>query len=223
MAKAKVSADFMKFQAKNQNALADAAKAENTMTRNPLAVGTKGTVTVVDVVAGTSKKGNNYVNMTLVVAGGPHEGTKLTKNWSFNETPKATAIDRYTWFLNELENMGFPRELRVSSGGDINTIINYYLEADPLVVLTFEIETDNFSMDKKKVVLYPVDSAEPSVEEKGPIKMIQELKVGVSVLRNGVVFEVIKYDEDAETVNLRSLATNKVRENVPVTELEFPS
>jgi hypothetical protein len=220
MAKQKVSHDFMKFQAKNQNHLADAAKAENNMTRNPLEVGTKGIVTVVDLVAAQSKKGNPYVNMTLVVAAGPHEGTKLIKNWSFNDTAKATAIDRFGWFLNELENMGFPRTLRESSGGDVNVIIDYYLEANPPIQLAFEIMEDNYAMDKKKTVLYPADTVTPSQEE-GPIKSIEELKVGVQVLRNGVSYEVIKYDDDKETVNLRSLSTNKVRENVALTELEF--
>jgi len=222
MAKARVSADFMKFQAKNQNHLADAAKAENTMTRNPLAVGTTGVATVVDMVAATSKKGNAYVNMTLVVSSGPHEGTKLTKNWSFNETPKATAVDRFTWFLNELENMGFPRSLRESSGGDMNIIINHYLEAEPPIQLGFEIEKDDYSMDKKKIVLFPSDSVVVQ-ETVGPIKTLDELKVGAKVLRNGVEFEVIKYDEEAETVNLRSLTTNKIREGVVLSELEFAS
>jgi hypothetical protein len=222
MAKARVSADFMKFQAKNQNHLADAAKAENTMTRNPLAVGTTGVATVVDMVAATSKKGNAYVNMTLVVSSGPHEGTKLTKNWSFNETPKATAVDRFTWFLNELENMGFPRSLRESSGGDMNIIINHYLEAEPPIQLGFEIEKDDYSMDKKKIVLFPSDSVVVQ-ETVGPIKTLDELKVGAKVLRNGVEFEVIKYNEEAETVNLRSLTTNKIREGVVLSELEFAS
>jgi len=223
MAKQKVSNDFQKFQAKNQNHLADAAKAENTMTRNPLPVGTTGIATVVDMVAATSKKGNAYVNMTLVVASGPHEGVKLTKNWSFNETPKATAIDRFTWFLNELENMGFPRDLRVSSGGDMNAIINYYLDANPPIQQAFEIEKNDYSMDKKAIVLAPADTMTSTPQESGPIKTLDELKVGVKVLRNGVEFEVIKFDEDAETVNLRSLTTNKVRENVSLTELEFAS
>lgn len=221
MAKQKVSADFMKFQAKNTNHLADAAKAENTMNRNPLEVGTKGIVTVVDMVAATSKKGYPYTNMTLVVASGPHEGVKLTKNWTFNETAKATPIDRYTWFLNELENMGFPRHLRESSGGDMNTIVQYYLDADPPIQLSFEIEKDDYSMDKKRIVMYPADTMASSPQEEGPIKSIEELKVGVKVLRNGVEFEVVKYDDETETVNLRSLTTNKIRENVALTELEF--
>lgn len=223
MAKQKVSNDFMKFQAKNTNHLADAAKAENTMNRNPLAIGTKGVATVVDMVAATSKKGHPYVNMTLVVATGPHEGTKLLKNWTFNETAKATPIDRFGWFLNELENAGFPRTIREQSNGDMNTIVQYYLDADPPIQVAFEIEKDDYSMDKKRIVMYPPDTVASSPQEEGPIKSIEELKVGVKVLRNGVEFEVVKYDDDAETVNLRSLTTNKIRENVALTELEFGS
>jgi hypothetical protein len=119
--------------------------------------------------------------------------------------------------------MGFPRDLRVSSGGDMNAIINYYLDANPPIQQSFEIEKNDYSMDKKAIVLAPADTMTSTPQESGPIKTLDELKVGVKVLRNGVEFEVIKFDEDAETVNLRSLTTNKVRENVSLTELEFAS
>lgn len=124
MAKAQVSSAFQKFYGRQATAIEEAKKAENTMSNSPTPVGWSGQCVPMAAKADQGKDkvdpktkqkvpGNLYVNITFaIVSDEKYQGKQFTKNWTFFDSDGATMMDRYTWFLNDLTNMGLPQEVR---------------------------------------------------------------------------------------------------------------
>lgn len=165
--KAQVSPQFAAFLARNQVAVEEAKKAENTMSSGPCPVGWKGQVVLLEAQAtvGKDKKddkgnvvpGNPRVQMKFGIVGDEtYQGKNFTKYWSFYKTANATEMDRYEWFLNECEKMGLPRELR-EKHGSMEELLSFF--TDPELVFDCECQSDDYASDKKKMVVLKASEA----------------------------------------------------------------
>lgn len=156
----KVSAAFSKFYAKNAQAIADAKKAEARVSNCPVPVGTTGRAIITDMrfdkskdkknPDGTVKEGTDYCQMEFKIIDHPqHSGKTLRKPHYFSNTANATAVDRFEWFLNELEYMGLDRELRIGHD-DPQQLVDFFLK-EPYTV-EFEILAGDPRYDDGKVL-----------------------------------------------------------------------
>jgi len=68
-------------------------------------------------------------------------------------------MDRYEWFLNEMENMGLPRSVR-ESHDDPSELLQWFVDNE--LVFHARCESDDYSRDKKAMKVSapeaPVDS-----------------------------------------------------------------
>ena len=143
MATVKVSSNFNKFLAKNSTAVQEVKKAENTMQTCKMPVGWKGNVIVVGGEAdkgkdrkddkGQVQEGREYVRLDFnVVNDAEFAGAKCSLYWSFYDSEKATAMDRFQWMLNEMENLGLPREIRESDDTTMEDLLKFFTEQDSI-------------------------------------------------------------------------------------------
>jgi hypothetical protein len=110
--KVEVSNDFAKFYGKNQSAIDEAKKAENSMSSGPCPVGWKGKCVLLEAVAeqgkdkkdasGATVSGNPRIKMKFgIVDDEKFSGKNFTKYWVFFDTKGMTAMGRFEMFLNE--------------------------------------------------------------------------------------------------------------------------
>jgi len=216
MAKQRVSGDFKKWQEKTSNKLADSKKAENNTAGIPFPVGTSGICTIIDLVAGTTKSKNNpYMSIKAVTP----DGKKFTKMYLFNETDNATGADRWSWMLNEFENMGMSREFREEKGDDAEALIDYFLAGEPIQA-SFEVVEDKYQQSGKRVNFGLADGVK-AVEAKETIEYCtsaETLEVGKFLLWNDTAQKILKIEEGKVTV--KSTTTNAQRQ-LEISELTF--
>ncbi len=118
----KVSDDFEMFEVKAETALQEVRKAERRSVGFPLNVGDRGTAMVIKCEGGKSPVkeyqgkvtgGNPMMKMAYqIVTPEEHKGKKVYRNFVFNETVGMTAAGRYQMWVDHLESIGLPREIR---------------------------------------------------------------------------------------------------------------
>jgi hypothetical protein len=172
MAKGKVSvsSDFNKFYGRHQMAINEAKKAENSMSSGPCPVGWEGNAILLEAAAevgkdrkddkGNTVPGNPRVRMKFGIVGDQaYQGKTFQKFWSFYASANASEMDRYEWFLNEMENMGLPRAVR-ESHDDPSELLQWFVDNE--LVFHARCESDDYSRDKKAMKVSapeaPVDS-----------------------------------------------------------------
>lgn len=213
MAKQRVSSDFMKWQEKSSNKLAESKKAENTMGGIPFPDGHSGICTVLDVSASLTKnKKVPYISFKCV----SDCGKKFTKMYLFSDSEKATGADRWSWMLNELENAGMPREYREANGDTAEGIIDYYMAGEE-IKMSFEVSKDAYG--KKVQFSLPDGVSQLQKEEQGTYaKSPEEIEPGVLVMWNDTPQKVLKVEDGQVTV--KSTTTNAQR-TLSVDDLTF--
>lgn len=162
----KVSQDFNKFYAKNATAIAEVKKAEARANNCPVPVGTLGQVVLVDFVLekakdktidGVLQEGMYYAQMKFNIINHPqHKGKTLTKFSSFYDSANMTAMKRYEWFLNDLEFMGLPREIRTGHDSP-QQLVDFFMK-EPMM-FDFEVLADNpaYNDGKKLQIRRPAE------------------------------------------------------------------
>lgn len=123
--KTEVTAEFMAFFGRNQTRIEQAKQAESRLQNIPLPIGANGTCIPTGFKLGKSqdkknpdgsvKEGTAYAEMTFSVIDHPdHQGKTLRRQWWFANSANMDAAGRYEMFLNDLERLGLPREVRVN-------------------------------------------------------------------------------------------------------------
>ncbi len=232
MANVKVSSSFNKFLAKNATAVAEAKTAENTMMTCKMPVGWKGHCVCVGGVADTGKDrkddkgnvqaGNDFVNLDFnVVNDEEYPGAKFSLHWSFYDSEKATAIDRFTWMLNAMENLGLPREVREDPEASMETIIGHFIDKDTIyeceVVHNAFVRGDQKEVKVRLVEAVDGTSSMSPTSEGAPAAGATKLTVGGSVKYMGKEWELV--DADGDDIVIKSKTTGAQR-NVKASDLD---
>lgn len=235
----KIGAAAAKFYGKHEKGLQEAKKAENMMQTCAMPIGWKGDVVVVGAVADRSKdrkdqkgntvEGNDYHRIEFQVIGDPdYAGKKASIGASFYTSEKATAEDRYSWWLNQLENLGLPRDIRENHEG-AEELLGYFTNSDE----TFEMEIVKASYvrqggDGKEVVVRRKDVVDTSTSMAPPTTtasgttQVQESKTyaeGSQVSFADNPWTVVSFDEANQTLKIKSPRNGSVRE-IKVSELD---
>lgn len=164
---ATVSNEFAAFYGKSAVAIDEAKKAENSMSSGPCPVGWKGKCVLLEAAAekgkdkknedGTTSEGNPRVKIKFgIVDDETYSGKTFTKYWIFFDSKNMTKMQRFEMFLNDMEKMGLPREVR-EKHETMQELFNYFVEGE--FVFDVDCVTDNYADDKKKMVV--VKLAEP--------------------------------------------------------------
>jgi hypothetical protein len=226
MAKAKVSSNFNKFMSKNSTAVSEAKEAENTMMTCKMPIGWKGQAVCVGGEAdkgkdrkddkGQVQEGREYVRLEYNVINDPeYTGAKFSRAWSFFDSEKATAIDRFTWMLNEMENMGLPSDIRKSEDTTMEDLLNFFIDSDE--VYEAEVVKNEYRRgDQKEVQVRRVESVggEGSIVPPGDNP---SLKVGQDVMYMEKEWELVSVDGDDLVICSKS--TGKER-SIKVNDLD---
>lgn len=226
MAKAKVSSSFNKFLSKNAKAVEEAKTAENSMMTCKMPIGWKGHCVCVGGEAdkgkdrkddkGNVQEGREYVNLDFnVVNDDEYAGSKFSLHWSFWDTEKATAMDRFEWMLNEMENLGLSREMRTEESTTIEDIINFFADSDEI----FECEVVHNSYrrgDQKEVKVRRIESVTAG-DSVVPTDTSPGIEVGGTVKYMGNDWEVT--DADGEDLRIKSPKTGNIK-SVKVSDLD---
>lgn len=227
MANVKVSSSFNKFLAKNATAVAEAKTAENTMMTCKMPIGWKGHCVCVGGVADTGKDrkddkgnvqaGNDFVNLDFnVVNDEEYAGSKFSRHWSFYDSEKATAMDRFTWMLNEMENLGLTREVREDPETSMETILGQFIDKD--TIYAAEVVADSYARDGKKIKLNLMEAVDGS-SSMSPTSTppTSKLTVGGDVKYMGKEWELV--DVDGDDLAIKSKTSGAIR-NVKISEIE---
>lgn len=221
--KAKVTSGFSKFMTKNASAVEEARKAENTMQTCKMPLGWSGFAICVDAVAdqgkdrkddkGETQEGNPYVRLEFqVVNDEEYAGQKFSNAWSFYDSEKATAMDRFEWCMNALENMGLPEELR-RGDADMAEILNFFIDND--TVYAAEVVKNAYRRGDQKEVRITTTEAVDDTDSVVPNDT--QVEVGGEVKFMGKPWEVMDIDED--DVKIKSKSTGREK-TVKLTDLE---
>lgn len=168
---ASVTNEFAAFYGKSAVAIDEAKKAENSMSSGPCPVGWKGKCILLEAVAekgkdkknedGSVKEGNPRVKMKFgIVDDETYSGKSFTKYWVFFDTKNMDKMTRFQMFLNDMEKMGLPRNVR-EEHETMQELFNFFIEGE----FTFDVEcvNDDYADDKKKMVIMrqgePVDTS----------------------------------------------------------------
>jgi len=229
MANVKVSSDFNKFLSRNAKAVEEAKSADNSMSTCKMPVGWKGFCICVGAEAGKDpdrkdEKGNTQVGRDFVrldfnvVNDEGYSGSKFVKKWQFWDTEKATAMDRFEWCLNELENLGLPGEVRRSPDTTIEDMLNFFINGDK--VFGCEVKHNEYRRgDQKEVTVHNIEAVD-GVEDMAPaghapVKAGPE--VGKDVNYMGKVWELV--DSDGDDLVIKSKTTGQTR-NIKTSDLD---
>jgi len=233
MSSAKVSATFGKFLAKKATQIEEAKKAENTMQTCLMPVGWKGQMVCVAAVAdkgkdskddkGNTQEGREYVRLEFsVVNDAAYQGKKASLMWQIYDSANATATQRFEWMLNEMENLGLPRELR-QGFNDFTEVLNHFLNSDE--VYEGEVVHNSYRRGDQKelkvrraaIVDNTTSMAPPVTSTSSPAPATTSQEPGSEVKYMGKMWEVV--DQDGDTVVIKSKATGNNR-TVKLTDLE---
>jgi hypothetical protein len=177
-----VSPEFMSFFGRNATKIEQAKQAEARLQNVPLPVGASGTAIVTGFKFdsskdkqnpdGTTKVGTPYCEMTLsVIDNEQYQGKPMRKQWWFATTQNMDAATRYEMFLNDLERLGLPREIRTNheSPADLG---RYFLEAQGLTFHFNVVENLRNTMDDlKELKLSTMETHIPSDDSVAPPMM----------------------------------------------------
>lgn len=181
MKKSEVSSSFMSFFGKNQTKIEEAKNAESRLQNIPVPIGATGVCIVTDFKFdkskdktnpdGSVKEGSAYAQIVLNIIDHPeHAGKQLRKTYWFSDSANMTAAGRYEIFLNDMQKLGLPREIR--TGHDSPAEIGEYFLQKEGYSLHFEIVQDQYArLDDNKGIrlatieqhIEPTDSIAPSV------------------------------------------------------------
>ena len=226
--KAQVSDGFKKYQQKKHAAFDKARKAENTLGGIPMPIDTKFEAKFVSVKADMDDKQRPYVKMDLVVTS-PEQfaGKKVGCYWLLFDSANATEADRFGWMLNELENMGLPREIRVDHEDFGDDVLGWFIKNEPTI--KGRVVKDEKANDGKRI-RWSKDAVEEHAasasndmlgapERPAVDKTAQEYSVGQKVNWNGGTWEVVEVVSDGY-YNLQSPRTKKIQSEVSGADLE---
>lgn len=230
--KSQVSDSFKKFQQKKHNAFDKARKAENTLGGIPMPIDTNFEAQFVGVTADIDDKGRAFVKMDLVVTTPENfTGKKVIGYWMLFDSEKATEADRMAWMLNDLENMGLPREVRETHDDFVSDVLGWFENNTPIV--KGRVVKDAQANDGKRIRWSKSATEEHAASTTNdmigaPIKDVPTNKepfdagnivVGMKVNYNGgewLVDEIV----GENYVNLKSPRTGKIQSEVSVADLE---
>jgi hypothetical protein len=158
MKKSTVSPEFMSFVGRNATAIEQAKQAESRLSGVPVPLGTKGTCIITSFVFskskdkpnpdGTIKEGTPFCEIKTSIVDHPeHQGKTLRKTYWFNNSANMTAIGRYEMFLNDMEKIGLPRDVRTAHQSPAE-IGEYFLNKEGLA-LHFDVYADQYGEDGK--------------------------------------------------------------------------
>jgi hypothetical protein len=231
VAKSKVSDGFKRARAKHQNHIQDAKKAENTMQTCKMPVGWSGQAVIVDGVADQAKdrkdetgktiEGRPYIRLEFEVINDPeYAGAKFARVWSFFDSDKASFEDRYSWWLNDMENWGLPREDRETFEQE-SEIIDFFVDGNQV----FNCEVNHNKIlrgDKKEIVVTPAEAVDESdsmapeepaapkaSSKESPSPEADEPDEAPTVKYMGKDWDLL--DEDGDDLLVRSRTTGKER------------
>jgi hypothetical protein len=167
MKKSAVSQEFMSFLGRNANAIEQAKTAESRLSNVPVPLGASGTCIVTGFsfnstkdkpqADGTTKVGTPFCEMVLPIVDHPeHQGKTLKKLWWFGDSAKMTSAGRYEMFLNDMEKLGLPREIR-SGHQSVSEIGDYFLSKEGLA-FHWSIYADQYGEDGKSIRLSTMDT-----------------------------------------------------------------
>ena len=167
MKKSAVSQEFMSFLGRNANAIEQAKTAESRLSNVPVPLGASGTCIVTGFsfnstkdklqADGTTKVGTPFCEMVLPIVDHPeHQGKTLKKLWWFGDSAKMTSAQRFEMFLNDMEKLGLPREIR-SGHQSVSEIGDYFLTKEGLA-FHWSIYADQYGEDGKSIRLSTMDT-----------------------------------------------------------------
>jgi hypothetical protein len=227
MANSKVSSDFSKFLAKNATAVKEAKEADNSMQTCAMPIGWKGQVVCVDAVAdkgkdrkddkGNVQEGREFIRLDFnVINDEKYGGKKCSLLWSFFDSEKASATDRFEWCLNEMENLGLPRETRTEFS-DISEVLDFFSSSDEV----FEAEVVHNAYrrgDQKEIKVRRVETVDSSASmSPTDVAPASGVKKGDEVKYLGKTWDVV--DIDGDDVQIKSRTTGASR-GVKLADLE---
>lgn len=245
MATSKVSNEFLKAFSK-ADGIDDAKKAESRAASIPFPIGWEGTVVVSAMIGDVSKEkddgkggkrgGNMYINMEVAALNDKqYQGKKATKNWTFSNSEKATAADRFEWFLNDCEGMGLPRDIRMNHETP-QEIIDWFTNPDSPVSLYAKVEKDEYNrLEGKKIILRAMEEALDASMSMAPAVEIKSQshpeKVEGGIEFNGKTYPILRkvqflgkswnlFEEAGNKCKLQNAATGKIREDVDIDALD---
>lgn len=229
MANVKVSADFNKFMSRNAKAIAEAKAAENTMSTCKMPVGWKGSAVCTGGEAGKGKdrkdekgntqEGRDFVRLEFnVINDQEYAGSKFSIQWSFWDTEKATAMDRFEWMLNEMENLGLPGEVRRSPDTTMDDLLNHFVNTD--TVYEAEVVHNAYRRgDQKEVKVRLIEALEGVADMAPPTghTKVSGPTPGQDVKYMGKDWELVAVDGD--DLQIKSKSTQALR-NIKASDLD---
>lgn len=219
-----LSEQFQQFEALSESALKDVREAEKRTQGINLPINTqfkghvisiKGSVSPVRQEEGVSKGGNPTVTVQVaVISPEQFKGEKLMRNFSFYDTANMTKAQRYGMFLDWVENVGCPREVRVQGVAAICA----WFGANVSKVFDFVVYADNYGTEGKNFRGVPPAQTGPLPTASATASAIaqnvpadQKFPVGSSWLALGQEVQVV------------SISGNQIKVKVKSTGMEFPA
>jgi hypothetical protein len=227
MANVKVSSAFSKFMSKNAKAVEEAKTAENTMMTCKMPVGWKGNCVCVGAEAdkgkdrkddkGNTQEGREYVRLEFsVVNDEEYAGAKFSTAWSFFDSEKASAVDRFGWMLNEMENMGLPGEIRRAPDTTMDDILGHFINSD--TVYEAEVVHNSYRRgDQKEVKVRMVEAIDGSTSMAPTAEPTPTPEAGSDVQYMGKSWELV--DADGDDLVIKSKTTGQTR-NIKASDLD---
>lgn len=223
----KVSSSFNKFMAKNSDAVQEARQAENTMMTCKMPVGWTGSCICVGAIAdkgkdrkdekGNTREGNEYVRLEFeVINDEKYAGAKFAVAWSFYDSEKATAMDRFQWMLNAMENMGLPEEVRRSEETTMDDLLKFFAEGE--TVYTATVEHNAYRRGDQKEVKVVLLEAVDNSSSVSPDTHSQKLTEGGEVSFMGKQWKLLMLDGD--DLKIQSLKNPENTRMVTVSDLD---
>jgi len=179
MKKTEVSPEFMAFLGKNHGRIEEAKKAESRSNNVPVPVGAQGTCILTDFKMlkskdktqqdGSVKEGTPYIEMHFrVIDNSEHQGKVLRKQWWFMDSAKMDAAGRFQIFLDDMERLGLPRELRQNHESP-SEIGDYFLSKEECS-FHFSVVYNQYNTldDQKEIKLTTVQSHIPATDSVAP-------------------------------------------------------
>jgi hypothetical protein len=177
MKKSSVSPEFQSFMGRNATAIEQAKAAESRLSGVPVPLGASGTCIVTGfrfdkskdklLPDGTTKEGTPFCEITMPIVDHPeHQGKTLRKTYWFANSAKMTPAGRYEMFLNDMEKLGLPRDVRVGHQSPAE-IGEYFLTKEGLA-FHFDIYADQYGEDGKSIRLSAMETVIESNDSVAP-------------------------------------------------------
>lgn len=245
MKKSTVSPEFMSFVGRNATAIEQAKQAESRLSGVPVPLGTKGTCIITSFVFskskdkpnpdGTIKEGIPFCEIKTSIVDHPeHQGKTLRKTYWFSNSANMTAIGRYEMFLNDMEKIGLPREVRTAHQSPAE-IGEYFLNKEGLA-LYFDVYADQYGEDGKGLRFSNMDtviasndsimppmaapSPAPSAPVAAPASVPGAPAVGAKVKYLEQLCEVVEVFEGSGKVHIKGIDNPSLEKMVLISNLD---